>query len=79
MTANVTIGPGGAPGKYTIYAASWDGRLWQVNAADGKDNAPPAKFMPPNGKPYAMNLFKNVLVHPQRAGLWRQPERRLRL
>ena len=61
MTANVTIGPGGAPGKYTIYAASWDGRLWQVNAADGKDNAPPAKFMPPNGKPYAMNLFKNVL------------------
>jgi outer membrane protein assembly factor BamB len=61
MTANVTISPGGAPGKYTIYAASWDGRLWQVNAADGKDNVPPAKFMPPNGKPYAMNLFKNVL------------------
>ena len=61
MTANVTIGPGGAPGKYTIYAASWDGRLWQVNAADGKDIVPPAKFMPPNGKPYAMNLFNNVI------------------
>jgi outer membrane protein assembly factor BamB len=64
MTANVTIGPGGAPGKYTIYAASWDGRLRQVNAADGEDIAPPAKFMPPNGKPYAINLFENVLyVH----------------
>ena len=61
MTANVTIGPGGSPGKYTIYAASWDGRLWQVNAADGKDIVPPAKFMPPNGKPYAMNLFNNVI------------------
>jgi hypothetical protein len=32
-----------------------------VNAADGKDVVPPAKFMPPNGKPYAMNLFKNVI------------------
>src|SRR5262252_6799303 len=49
MTANITIGPGGAPGKYTIYAAAWDGRLWQLNAADGKDIVPPAKFMPPNG------------------------------
>jgi hypothetical protein len=61
MTANVTIGPGGAPGKYTIYAASWDGRLWQVNAANGKDVVPPGKFMPPNGKPYAMKLFNNVI------------------
>ena len=61
MTANVTIGPGEAPGKYTIYAASWDGRLHQLNAADGEDIVPPAKFMPPNGKPYAMNLFNNVI------------------
>ncbi|MGH9661944.1 MAG: PQQ-binding-like beta-propeller repeat protein, partial [Bryobacteraceae bacterium] len=61
MTANVTIGPGRSPGDYIIYAASWDGRLRKVNAADGADLAPPAKFMPPNGKPYAMNLFNNVL------------------
>ena len=60
MTANVTIGPAGV-GKYTIYAASWDGRLHQLNAADGKHIAEPAKFMPPNGKPYAMNLWKNVI------------------
>lgn len=60
MTANVTIGPAG-PGKYTIYAASWDGRLHQLNAADGKHITEPNKFMPPNGKPYAMNLWKNVI------------------
>ncbi len=61
MTANVTIGPGGAAGTYTIYAASWDGRLHQLNAADGKHITEPNKFMPPNGKPYAMNLWKNVV------------------
>jgi outer membrane protein assembly factor BamB len=61
MTANVTIGPGGAPGKYVIYAASWDGRFRQLNAADGKEIAPPAKFMPPNGKPYALSLYKQVI------------------
>src|SRR5262245_20680389 len=61
MTANVTIGPDAARGDYVIYAASWDGRLRRVNAADGADLVPPAKFMPPNGKPYAMSLFKNVI------------------
>ncbi|MBM3738792.1 MAG: pyrrolo-quinoline quinone [Acidobacteria bacterium] len=61
MTANVTIGPGSGPGNYIIYAASWDGKLHQLNAADGTDLVPPAKFMPANGKPYALNLFKNVI------------------
>jgi outer membrane protein assembly factor BamB len=61
MTANVTIGPGNAPGKYTIYAAAWDGRMHQVNAADGEEIAPVEKFMPPNGKPYALSLLDNVL------------------
>ena len=59
MTANVTIG--GENGKYTIYAASWDGKLHQLNAADGKHITEPTKFMPPNGKPYAMSLWKNVI------------------
>jgi len=64
MTANVTIGPGGAEGKYTIYAASWDGRFHMLNAADGEPLAPPYKFMPPNGKPYALNLVNHVIyVH----------------
>jgi outer membrane protein assembly factor BamB len=61
QTANSVIGPGDAPGRYTIYAASWDGRLRQINAADGEELVPPAKFMPANGKPYALSLYKNVI------------------
>jgi outer membrane protein assembly factor BamB len=61
ITATPVLAPSSTPGKYTIYAASWDGRLHQLNAADGEDVAPPAKWMPPNGKPYALNLWNNVL------------------
>jgi outer membrane protein assembly factor BamB len=61
MTANVTIGPGDGPGKYIIYAASWDGRLHRLNAADGEYIGKPMNFMPPNGKPYALSLHKNVI------------------
>ncbi|MCX6619531.1 MAG: pyrrolo-quinoline quinone, partial [Acidobacteria bacterium] len=61
MTANVTVGPGSGPGRYVIYAASWDGRLHRLNAADGEPIGPPEKFMPPNGKPYALNLVDNVI------------------
>jgi outer membrane protein assembly factor BamB len=68
---NDTLCPGGqtavptmaqsAPGTYTIYAVSWDGRLRQVNLADGKDVAPPEKFIPGGGKPYALNLHDRVI------------------
>ena len=61
ITATPVIGATDTPGKYTIYAASWDGMLHQLNAADGEDIKAPAKFMPPNGKPYALNLFQNVI------------------
>ena len=61
MTSNVTVGPGDRPGKYIIYAAAWDGRLHELNAADGEELITPAKFMPPNGKPYALNLVDNVI------------------
>src|SRR6266851_5405509 len=61
ITATPVIGPATAAGGYTIYAVSWDGMLHQLNVADGEDVAPSAKFMPPNGKPYALNLWKNVL------------------
>ena len=61
MTATPVIGPGDTPGKYTLYAASWDGMLHRLNVADGEEIAPPAKFMPPNGKPYALNLVNNVI------------------
>lgn len=61
ITATPVIGPAGTPGKYTIYAAAWDGTLRRLNIADGEEIAPPAKFMPPNGKPYALNLLNNVI------------------
>ena len=61
ITATPVIGPSGTPGTYTIYAVSWDGRLRRLNVADGKDIEPPAKFLPPNGKPYALNLVDNVI------------------
>jgi len=61
ITATPVIGPTSTPGKYTIYAASWDGMLHQLNVVDGTDVAPPSKFMPGNGKPYALNLWDNVL------------------
>jgi outer membrane protein assembly factor BamB len=50
-----------APGKYTVYAVSWDGRLRQINAADGTEAAPAEKFMPGGGKPYALNLYNGVI------------------
>jgi outer membrane protein assembly factor BamB len=61
ITATPVVAPAGTPGKYTVYVASWDGMLHQLNAADGEDIHPPAKFMPPNGKPYALNLVNNVI------------------
>jgi outer membrane protein assembly factor BamB len=50
-----------SPGKYTVYAVSWDGRLRQLNAADGQDTVPPEKFMPGGGKPYALNLYNGTI------------------
>ena len=61
LTATPVIGPTDTPGRYTIYVAPWDGRLRRLNVADGEDVAPPANFMPPNGKPYALSLFENVI------------------
>jgi outer membrane protein assembly factor BamB len=64
ITATPVIGPGNAPGDYIIYAAAWDGTLRRLNLADGRELVPPAKFMPPNGKPYALSLLNNVIyVH----------------
>ncbi|MGH9310864.1 MAG: PQQ-binding-like beta-propeller repeat protein [Vicinamibacterales bacterium] len=68
---NDTLCPGGqtavptmaqaSPGKYTVYAVSWDGRLRQVNLADGQDVAEPETFIPGGGKPYALNLHDGVI------------------
>ena len=50
-----------APGKYTVYALSWDGRLHQINLGDGENVAPPEKFIPGNGKPFALNYKDGVI------------------
>lgn len=61
QTATPAMAPGPTPGTYTIYAVSWDGRIRQVNLADGKDVAPAETFMGPNAKPYALNLHDGVI------------------
>jgi len=50
-----------SPGKYVAYAVSWDGRLRKLDAATGTDVEPPALFVPPNGKPYGLNLVNGVI------------------
>lgn len=61
LTATPVIAPMDAPGKYKVYAISWDGRLRQLDAATGEDLAAPELFLPSNGKPYGLNLHNNVL------------------
>ncbi len=50
-----------SPGKYIAYAVSWDGRLRKLDVATGEEIEPPALFLPPNGKPYALNLVNGVI------------------
>jgi outer membrane protein assembly factor BamB len=61
QTANAIVVPDGAPGKYKVYAISWDGRLRTLDPATGEEIAAPEPFLPPNGKPYALNIHDNVL------------------
>lgn len=61
QTDEPVAGPGKTPGSYTVYTVAWDGRLWQINMADGKQVAPPEKFMPPNAKPQALALYNGTI------------------
>ncbi len=61
LTATPTLGPGKKRGSWIAYAISWDGRLRQLDVATGTDVAPAELFLPPNGKPYSLNLYKNVI------------------
>ena len=40
---------------------SWDGRLRKLDVATGEEIEPPALFVPPNGKPYGLNLVNGVI------------------
>ena len=48
-------------GSTPFTPSSWDGRLHQINLADGENVAPPEKFIPGNGKPYALNYKDGVI------------------
>jgi outer membrane protein assembly factor BamB len=61
LTATPVIGPGKSPGAWIAHVVSWDGRLRRLDVATGADVAPPELFVPPNGKPYGLNLYKNVV------------------
>jgi len=61
QTATPIVVPTETPGRYTVYAISWDGRLRTLDAATGEEKSPPELFIPPNGKPYALNFHDNVL------------------
>ncbi|MEO8074885.1 MAG: PQQ-binding-like beta-propeller repeat protein [Acidobacteriota bacterium] len=61
LTATPVIAPAVTPGKYIIYAVSWDGRLRKLDLATGDALEPPELFLPPNGKPYGLNLVNGVL------------------
>jgi outer membrane protein assembly factor BamB len=75
QTATPVVAPAGTPGKYTIYTISWDGRLHQMNAADGETVATPIQFVPPNGKPYSLNLVNNILYTTTAQGCGGNPNR----
>jgi outer membrane protein assembly factor BamB len=62
-----------APGKYVAYAVSWDGRLRMLDVATGEEIEPPALFMPPNGKPYSLNLVNGVIYTATAQGCGGQP------
>ena len=49
------------PGKYVAYAVSWDGRLRTLDVLTGQEIEPPQLFVPPNGKPYGLNLVNGVI------------------
>ena len=61
LTATPMIGPAAASDSRTVYAASSDGMLHQLNAADGDETSPALKFLPPNAKAYALNWHDNVI------------------
>ena len=85
---NDTLCPGGqtavptmaqaSPGKYTIYAVSWDGRLRQVNLADGQDVVAAREVHPGRRQAVRAQPPQRRHLHRHRAGL-RRPDQRVLL
>jgi outer membrane protein assembly factor BamB len=54
-------GGGGFNARAGGYIITSDGNLHLLNLANGEELMRPLKFVPPNGKPYSLNLVDNVL------------------
>lgn len=61
LAATPVIAPATGSGPRTVYAASSDGLLHQLNVADGEETATPMNFLPPNAKAYSLNLHDHVI------------------
>ena len=61
LTATPVVAPTDTPGNYKVYAVSWDGRLRTLDPGTGEEIAAAEPFLPANGKPYGLNIFKNVI------------------
>ncbi|MEO8028376.1 MAG: PQQ-binding-like beta-propeller repeat protein [Bryobacteraceae bacterium] len=61
LTATPVLSPKGEPGERKVYALAGDGKIHTLNAANGEDMTPPFQFGYPNGKSYALNLWKDIL------------------
>ena len=82
---NDTLCPGGqtavptmtqaSPGKYTVYAVSWDGRLRQLNLADGKDTHAAREVHPRRRQAVRAQPAQRRDLHGDGAGLRRPHER----
>jgi outer membrane protein assembly factor BamB len=60
ITRFAAFGRGGR-GARSAYVLTGDGRLHQVSLNDGQDMMPPAKFVPPNSKPYSLTIVDNTV------------------
>ena len=64
-----------APGMYTVYAIGWDGRLLQINAADGSDVRAARAVLAAEWQTLRAQRGGRCRVHGDRARLRRRAER----
>jgi hypothetical protein len=61
QTATPVLGPPNESGSRAVYALAGDGKIHTLNVANGEDLEAPFAFGYPNGKSYALNLWKDVI------------------
>ena len=61
MTDTPYLSDPDAKGRRTIYVMTGEGKLHQVDAANGEEVADPVPFMGPNGKPFSLAFSNNRL------------------